>query len=700
MRKIIAGLAVVCLCISLLTACAKNGSSEDTVSPVVGTENSAAGSAGVDLSSGPATILPRLQKAYNSQNLYAIIECFDPSITEAFWGMAKLLGLEADAVSSILPFFSQMVGAAGAVDNPSWGTVELTALDYEIENDSGTLTYNVSLSYSDGNAQSFDETVDVVLVDGTWYISATQSMSISGVMGETVVVPDQIPVATDITEADVADGLFPISNGSKYGFINISGKEIIAPFFSRVGDFVGDYCSVLYEEGTFKKWGIIDRMGNLVVDYTFEDIQTTPIDGYWAVKHNGKWGFYNVDTNESIECQYSSCQYSAEGYWSVYMDGGWGFLNPLTGASIPCQYSECGTFNAEIIAVKKGGYWGAIDKDGNTVVSFIYDEMTDFEAGLSVVKVNDGQGVIKKDGSYLIPLTKVLYLWMDQDYIFVSNKEALYSQKNQCDVYNTEGKYLSTCDICCGIFGGNAYLKIWNEALRTSNIIAIDSTGDVKRDILSEVMPYLQLGDNESPSVDFEAISDGNGISASTVSEASGGRINIEKVMNRFPQGIVASNYINDKGELIFDVWTTNLKGYYTDDYVFIYNGKMGSTYVYNEDWDLIASIDGRYYFYSNTVRYSALSGDNNNYYSLGSKEYLCYENVLDNPDNAALIVYDGFFYGLYYDGEILGSGITYNEITYDTGTELFTLKLGATTEHIRIGRDGTVNIWELRGGS
>lgn len=43
----------------------------------------------VDLASRPAELLNRLEKAYNDRDLYAMLECYDPTISKAFFGVAQ-----------------------------------------------------------------------------------------------------------------------------------------------------------------------------------------------------------------------------------------------------------------------------------------------------------------------------------------------------------------------------------------------------------------------------------------------------------------------------------------------------------------------------------------------------------------------------------------------------------------------------------
>lgn len=198
-----------------------------------------------------------------------------------------------------------------------------------------------------------------------------------------------IPVTAGINENDIVDGLYSyyeyVDGRKYYGFMNISGKIIIEPYFSEVGVFSEDgRCPVCLD----RKWGIIDKFGKLVVSFEFDEIRNNP----------------------------------SEGFWTCYLhDRGYGFLNLDTGSSIACQYSSCGIFSDGVVPVQKDGYWGAIDIEGNTAVEFLYDEMLHWQIpfsyeehelafvnGLIPVMVNGAKGVIDSAGNYMLPMDKVL----------------------------------------------------------------------------------------------------------------------------------------------------------------------------------------------------------------------------------------------------------------------------------------------------
>ena len=154
MKRILSVL-LVCLLLGGLVAC---GSGEKSTSL-----------------SKPADILPRLEKAYNDKDYYAIAQCFEPSVSQAAEGLADLLGgaMGLSGITKLMPFASKLMGAF--MDNDTFGTVTLTEVNTTNTGPlTAKLTYKVHIVYPNGQMKDIAETSDCVLVDGVWYFAAVQ----------------------------------------------------------------------------------------------------------------------------------------------------------------------------------------------------------------------------------------------------------------------------------------------------------------------------------------------------------------------------------------------------------------------------------------------------------------------------------------------------------------------------------------------
>ena len=97
-----------------------------------------------------------------------------------------------------------------------------------------------------------------------------------------IVIPPRFDEADSFSE-----DLARIRIGSKYGFADKTGKIVINPQFERVGAFADDRARVKIGS----KWGFIDKSGLIAIQPEFDDAYYFA-DGLARVKIGSKWGLY------------------------------------------------------------------------------------------------------------------------------------------------------------------------------------------------------------------------------------------------------------------------------------------------------------------------------------------------------------------------------------------------------------------------
>lgn len=89
------------------------------------------------------------------------------------------------------------------------------------------------------------------------------------------------------TVLDIHDGLaIVITKAGKFGFVNTTGKEVIAPKYAEASNFNEGLALVK----SLGKYGFIDKTGKEVIKPQFEDAMSFS-EGLAAVKVNGSWGY-------------------------------------------------------------------------------------------------------------------------------------------------------------------------------------------------------------------------------------------------------------------------------------------------------------------------------------------------------------------------------------------------------------------------
>ena len=152
----------------------------------------------------------------------------------------------------------------------------------------------------------------------------------------------------------LANGLINITNkNGKWGYVNLDGKTIIKFNYDYAGkmDKYG-YASVAgkNKQGEMK-YGLIDRKGNLVIDYQYDKPIYYDPSGVLQANKNGVGYYVNIN-NEQI-------------------------LNGL-------KFEETMNFSEGLAPVKMNGKWGFIDKNGSEVIPCIFKDLTKFYNGISL----------------------------------------------------------------------------------------------------------------------------------------------------------------------------------------------------------------------------------------------------------------------------------------------------------------------------
>jgi hypothetical protein len=168
--------------------------------------------------------------------------------------------------------------------------------------------------------------------------------------------------AFHLLEDDKSDrsGCFP--QGGKFGYIDKTGKMVIAPQFFAAQDFSEGLAAVRVEETVDSKFGYIDRSGHMAIAPRFH--QAGPFsEGLAAVETSARVVGTHVE------------------------DIAWGFIDKAGVIEIPDKYNFAGNFSEGLarVAIQLGVSMGYVDHDGKMVIPPRFDEASDFSDGLASV---------------------------------------------------------------------------------------------------------------------------------------------------------------------------------------------------------------------------------------------------------------------------------------------------------------------------
>lgn len=156
---------------------------------------------------------------------------------------------------------------------------------------------------------------------------------------------------------DFCEDLAMIETKTGVGFINQTGKEIVAPNgkYTWARDFSGGLACVgtVNENGESITAGFINKTGALAIPLIFQNANSFS-EGLAQVKKNGKWGYINKTGTMIIPAIYEN--------------------------SLPFKYGMAAV--SKEVKVENDIYsrYGYIDKTGKQIIAFKYDEASNFRS--------------------------------------------------------------------------------------------------------------------------------------------------------------------------------------------------------------------------------------------------------------------------------------------------------------------------------
>jgi len=163
-----------------------------------------------------------------------------------------------------------------------------------------------------------------------------------------------------------------------YGFINMTGIEVIPEKFTAVGSF---------KEGL----ACFSKAGNFN-EFADNDAESD-------------WGYINASGEVVISDIYQSASAFQDGVASVRKGGMYALINRLGLPITEFKYSHIGSFNNGMASAAIGVNLGYLDIRGHETVTFRFDTGSDFEQdGLCIISIDGKRGMVNRLNELVIPL--------------------------------------------------------------------------------------------------------------------------------------------------------------------------------------------------------------------------------------------------------------------------------------------------------
>jgi hypothetical protein len=167
-----------------------------------------------------------------------------------------------------------------------------------------------------------------------------------------------------------SEGMGGICRNNKYGFIDTTGKIIVAPVYDDVRPFSQGLAAVRHGN----KWGYIDKTGREVISPRFSLAGSFTSDGLALIGTSPE--------DAGIPKTEEAMEYESEE--NIY----YGFIDRTGKWVIKPQFTSANEFSEGLAAVEEQyGKLGYIDKTGKFVIPPKYDVAYSFEHGYAYVKI-------------------------------------------------------------------------------------------------------------------------------------------------------------------------------------------------------------------------------------------------------------------------------------------------------------------------
>mgnify|MGYP001179585168 CR=1 FL=1 len=216
--------------------------------------------------------------------------------------------------------------------------------------------------------------------------------------------------------SDFEQGLAFIRLNGKYGCIDTNGVMVIQNIYDNPVRFQEGLAEVMLNN----KIGFIDKEGDVVIPFKYETDEKPRIgiggarrtyldggtgfcNGLASVKLNNKWGYINKNGELIIDYIFEEAYEFYEGLAAVKYKNKWGYINKMGNIVIPYKYDGASIFSEGLASVEINGKRGYIDKTGIEVIQFKYDKysINEFKNGITEVYLNGSKILINKEGKEL-----------------------------------------------------------------------------------------------------------------------------------------------------------------------------------------------------------------------------------------------------------------------------------------------------------
>lgn len=156
-------------------------------------------------------------------------------------------------------------------------------------------------------------------------------------------------------------------------------------------------------ESDRQKWGLIDKLGNVVIENIYDDIHDVTNEEWIAANKRGKWGYITIKNRVQIPFQFKAAKpFKGDYAWVQNFENSWTAIDKNGIPIISTQSQEFTNISKGYYGIKINEDWQIrTSKDTIPVVDGL-DRVNPFINGTAIVRQNGFMGLFSDQGEWVL----------------------------------------------------------------------------------------------------------------------------------------------------------------------------------------------------------------------------------------------------------------------------------------------------------
>lgn len=230
---------------------------------------------------------------------------------------------------------------------------------------------------------------------------------------------------------------FPVKVNKKWGLIDKGGELVLEPVYNAIGEFNEFGFAVMQRNGLV---GLLGEAGREILPARYDDIKVLD-RSLVAVMDLGEWMVINLEGKIILRKGYDKVEVWDGGYLAFSEDDKWGVVTYSGKSIIPARYDEIYQEGEDYFITRKGDQLGVVAARGEVVLDNEASEIRIFNDSLLFFRMGQHWGAVNRRGQEVIPARYEGFRKLSDLFITLEAANNVYLFSIPCGQLISEGEY-------------------------------------------------------------------------------------------------------------------------------------------------------------------------------------------------------------------------------------------------------------------